>query len=215
MGVQPGTSAQELQAGQEIPDTPGVPADDKPLDVLRRRPDVIAAERHLAAANARIGQAMSDYYPKISFSGIVGFESDIPRDLIKSATFQPAGVAGLRWRLFDFGRVGAEVAQAKGATAEALAQYQEAVLRAAEDVEDAFTALVQLEAHRLELMNEVSALKRARDASQESYQAGVNPLTDVLDSDRQLLAARDELAQTRAGEARAAVGAYRALGGGW
>lgn len=215
MALQPGTSAEELQAAQDIPDAPGVPAEDKPLDVLRRRPDVIAAERHLAAANARIGQAMSDYYPKISFSGIVGFESDIPRDLIKSATFQPAGVAGLRWRLFDFGRVGAEVAQAKGATAEALAQYQETVLRAAEDVENAFTTLVQLEAHRQELLNEVSALQRARDASQESYQAGVSPLTDVLDSDRQLLAARDDLAQTRAGEARAAVGAYRALGGGW
>lgn len=215
LGVQPGSSAAELQAAHDIPDVPAVPTAGEPVDVLRRRPDVIAAERRLAAANARIGQALSEYYPKISLSGIVGYESEFPRDLIKSATFQPAGVAGLRWRLFDFGKVGAEVAQAKGANAEALADYREAVLHAAEDVEDAFTALVQLEAHEQELRNEVSALKRARDSSQEAYQAGVNGLTDVLDADRQLLTARDELAQTRAGAARAAVGAYRALGGGW
>ncbi len=215
LGVQPGSSAAELQAARDIPDAPGVPTGNQPVDVLRRRPDVIAAERRLAAANARIGQAVSEYYPKISISGIVGYESEFPRDLIKSATFQPEGVAGLRWRLFDFGKVGAEVAQAKGANAESLAEYQEAVLHAAEDVENAFTALVQLEAHEQELRMEVAALERARDSSQEAYQAGVNALTDVLDADRQLLAARDELVQTRAATARAAVGTYRALGGGW
>jgi outer membrane protein TolC len=117
--------------------------------------------------------------------------------------------------VFDFGKVSAEVAQAKGAHAEALARYQKAVLRAAEEVENAFTSLVQLEAHQQELLAEVAALKRARDASQEAYQAGVIALTDVLDADRQLLAAQDELAQTRADSGRAAVGAFRALGGGW
>ena len=96
-----------------------------------------------------------------------------------------------------------------------LARYQQAVLRAAEDVENAFTSLVQLEAHQQELLTEVAALKRARDASQEAYQGGVIALTDVLDADRQLLTAQDELAQTRADSARAAVGTFRALGGGW
>ena len=89
------------------------------------------------------------------------------------------------------------------------------MLRAAEDVENAFTSLVQLEAHQQELLTEVAALKRARDASQEAYQGGVIALTDVLDADRQLLTAQDELAQTRADSARAAVGTFRALGGGW
>jgi outer membrane protein TolC len=111
--------------------------------------------------------------------------------------------------------VSAEVAQAKGANAEALARYQRAVLRAAEEVENAFTSLVQLEAHNQELLTEVAALKRARDASQEAYQGGVTALTDVLDADRQLLTTQDELAQTHADAARAAVGAFRALGGGW
>ena len=131
------------------------------------------------------------------------------------SVFLTQGIAGLRWRVFDFGKVTLEVAQARGANAEALARYQQAALRAAEDVENAFTSLVQLEAHREELLTEVAALRRARDASQEAYQGGVIALTDVLDADRQLLTAQDELAQTRADSARAAVGTFRALGGGW
>ena len=215
LGVQPGTSAPELQTSRDIPSVPSVSANDRPLEVLRRRPDVIAAERRLAASNARIGQALADYYPKISLAGVLGYESSVPSDLFKAATFQPQGMAGLRWRVFDFGKVSAEVAQAKGAKAEALARYQQAVLRAAEEVENAFTSLVQLEAHQQELLTEVAALKRARDASQEAYQGGVIALTDVLDADRQLLTAQDELARTRADSARAAVGTFRALGGGW
>ena len=215
LGVQPGTSAPELRAPRDIPSVPGISANDEPLEVLRRRPDVIAAERRLAASNARIGQSVADYYPKISLAGVLGYESSVPGDLFKAATFQPQAIAGLRWRVFDFGKVSAEVAQAKGAKAEALARYQQAVLRAAEEIENAFTALVQLEAHNQELITEVAALKRARDASQDAYEGGVIALTDVLDADRQLLAAQDELAQTRADSARSAVSTFRALGGGW
>jgi len=215
LGRQPGTSGGELETPSDIPSVPSVPPNDGPLDVLRRRPDVLAAERHLAASHARIGQALADYYPKLSLAGLLGYESSRPSDLFKAATFQPQGVIGLRWRVFDFGKVSAEVAQTRGANAEAMARYQQAVLRAAEDVENAFTALVQLEVHQQELLTEVAALKRARDASLEAYQGGVSALTDVLDADRQLLAAQDELMQTRADSARAAVGTFRALGGGW
>jgi NodT family efflux transporter outer membrane factor (OMF) lipoprotein len=215
LGVQPGTSAPELKTPRDIPAVPSVSANDGPLEVLRRRPDVIAAERRLAASNARIGQALAGYYPKLSLAGVLGYESSSPNDLFKAATFQMQGIAGLRWRVFDFGKVSAEVAQARGADAEALARYQQTVLRAAEEVENAFTSLVQLEAHQQELFTEVAALKQARDASQEAYQGGVIALTDVLDADRQLLTAQDEFAQTRADSARAAVGTFRALGGGW
>ena len=215
LGQQPGTSAAELQAPQDIPAVPGIPAGDKPVEVLRRRPDVIAAERRLAASNARVGQAVAEYYPHLSLSGLLGYEASHPGDLFKTATFQPEAAAGLRWRVFDFGKVGAEVTQAKGSKAEALARYQQTVLHAAEDVENAFTSLVQLENHRQELHNEVAALTRARDSSQEAYQGGVIALTDVLDADRQLLVAQDQLAQTQADSGRAAVGAFRALGGGW
>jgi len=215
LGIQPGTMSAELDVATAIPAVPAVPANSPAGDLLRRRPDVIAAERTLAAANARIGVAVSDYYPKVSLSGLLGFESLSSGQLLKNASFQPQAAAGLRWRLFDFGKVDAEVDQAKGAEAEALAQYRLSVLRAAEDVENAFTTLVQTETHGQELTREVAALTRARDASQAAYERGVIPLTDVLDADRQLLTAQDALAQTRADAARAAVGSYRALGGGW
>lgn len=183
--------------------------------MLRRRPDIIAAERRLAASNERIGATISDYYPKVSLSGALGFDSISASKLFTASAFQPVGTGALRWRLFDFGKVDAEVRQARGANAEALALYRQAVLKAAEDVENAFTALSQTEARRQELQDEVASLTRARDLSERAYKAGAITLTDVLDADRQLLVARDELDSTRADSARAAVGTFRALGGGW
>ena len=118
-------------------------------------------------------------------------------------------------RLFDFGRVDAEVKQARGANAEALIQYRRSVLRATEDVEDAFSTLAQSESRRDEILREISSLQRAKTLSEQSYKAGVIPLTDVLDADRQLLVAKDNLASTRESAARAAIGSFRALGGGW
>jgi outer membrane protein TolC len=169
----------------------------------------------VAASNARIGQALAEYYPKLSLSGIVGSQAVAPAHLFEQQGFQPIGVVGLRWRLFDFGRVAAEVEGARGANAEALLQYRSSVLHAAEDVEDAFSLLVQSENRRNEILREIAELQRVRDLSEQSYTAGVIALTDVLDADRQLLAAKDELAVARESSARAAVGSYRALGGGW
>ncbi len=215
MGDQPGTHAAELAREAAIPAIPAIPHDDKPIDVLRRRPDVIAAERRLAASNARIGAALGEYYPKLSVAGLLGFESTDVDHLFRSATFQPQGIAGLRWRLFDFGKIDAEVRGARGANAEALAGFRQSILRAAEDVENAFLLLVQSEVRTRELMNEVAALERARDTAETAYRGGVISLTDVLDADRLLLGAQDELAKTRADTARAAVASFRALGGGW
>jgi NodT family efflux transporter outer membrane factor (OMF) lipoprotein len=215
MGAQPGTYAAELSEPSNIPDAPGIPPTQSAADLLHRRPDIIAAERRLAAANARIGVAISEYYPKVSLSALLGFEALSSSRLFDAASFQPQGAAGLRWRLFDFGRVDAEVAQANSVNAQALLQYRQTVLRAAEDVENAFLALAQLEEQSRELATEANALIRARDASQESYLGGASSLTDVLDADRQSLAAQDALARVRADTARAAVMSFRALGGGW
>lgn len=215
MGDQPGTRAGELAGEASIPAIPTIPLNDEPVDVLRRRPDVIAAERNLAASNARIGAALGQYYPKVSIAGLLGFESMDVDHLFRSATFQPQGIAGLRWRLFDFGKIAAEVAAARGAEVEALARFRQSILRAAQDVENAFMALVQLEARTRELVHEVAALERARDTAEAAYRGGIISLTDVLDADRLLLRAQDELAKTRADAARAAVGSFRALGGGW
>jgi NodT family efflux transporter outer membrane factor (OMF) lipoprotein len=215
MGAQPGTYAAELTPVADIPEVPEISGFGTPTDLLRRRPDIIAAERTVAASNARIGQALAEYYPKLSFSDIVGSQALAPGHLFEQQGFQPVSVVGLRWRLFDFGRVAAEVAEARGANAEALIQYRSSVLHAAEDVEDAFSLLVQSENRRNEIVREIGELQRVRDRSEESYAAGVIPLTDVLDADRQLLVAKDDLAVSRESAARAAVGSYRALGGGW
>ena len=214
MGAQPGTYAATLSDAAIIPSAPAIMGA-SPIDVLRRRPDVIAAERRLAATNARIGTAIAEYYPKLSIASLLGFESSSPGNLFRASTFQPQGVLGLRWRVFDFGRIDAQVAAARGAEAEAMALYRQSVLRAAEDVENAFTALVELEALTIELEQEVIALRRARDLSHAAYEAGIIPLTDVLDASRQKLAAEDALTQAQIDSARAVVSVFRALGGGW
>lgn len=213
MGVQSGTYAGELSAPAAVPTVPRITAQFS--DFLRRRPDVIAAERNLAAANAQIGASLAGwYYPEISLAGLLGYESLSASRLFKNATFQPAAIVGLRWRLFDFGRINAEVAQAGAATREALIRYRQVALRAAEDVENACVALVQYEAYSQDVTRQIDALTRVREDSQRAYQTGMIALTDVLDADRQLLVAESELPRAQADAARAAVRLFRSLGGG-
>jgi NodT family efflux transporter outer membrane factor (OMF) lipoprotein len=214
MGAQPGTYAAELAEPAAEASIPALAVTLKPEDLLRRRPDVIAAERRLAASNARIGVAIAEYYPKFSLSALLGFES-LSSATPSSASFQPLALVGLRWRLFDFGRVDAEVARAKGVNAEALAGYRQSMLRATEDVENALVMQTELDAERRELIREVDANVRARDSSEDAYKGGATSLAEVLEQDRQLLAARDQLARAQTGSGRAVVATFRALGGGW
>ncbi|MCL2872206.1 MAG: efflux transporter outer membrane subunit [Betaproteobacteria bacterium] len=214
MGAQPGTYAQELSAPALIPAVPKITTAPT-ADFLRRRPDVIAAERELAAANARIGAAVAEYYPSVSLSGLLGYESLTPAGLFHPSTFQPQGLLGLRWRLFDFGRIDAEVAQADAATREALLRYRQTVLRAAEDVENACVTLVQQETYSQDVIRQINALTQVYDDSETAYRFGMIALTDVLDADRQLLSAQSELPRAQTDAARAAVRLFRALGGGW
>jgi outer membrane protein TolC len=215
VGTQPGTYASRLGDVRDIPSVPAVPAEGTPTEMLRRRPDVIAAERRLAASSERIGAAVSDYYPKFSLSAVLGWDSLATGHLFTSQAAQATVSLGLRWRLFDFGKVDAEVAQAKGANAEALAMYRQSVLKAAEDVEDALTVLTQTQLRASQVQEQVDALVKARDLSEQAYRSGSITLTDVLDADSQLLSARDQLDASRVDATRAAVGVYRALGGGW
>nr|WP_295741867.1 TolC family protein [uncultured Acidocella sp.] len=215
LGRQPGSYARNLPAGPQPVALPSLPAGSTPQQMLQHRPDIIAAQARLQAANARIGVAVSQYYPKISISGLLGFESLDAGQLFTSAAFQPQAVAGLRWRLFEFGKIDDEVLQAKGGYAEALADYRGTVLKAAGDVENAFMALAQDESRQAELQNEVEALRRSRGSAQAAYSQGAIPLTDVLDADRQLLQAQDQLALNRADTAQDDVSLFRAMGGGW
>ncbi len=108
---------------------------------------------------------MSEYYPSFSLSGLLGFESLDTCKLFTSSACQPAAMAGIHWRLFDFGRIDAEVAQAKGAYREALLQYRQSMLKATEDVEDAIVAVSELEQQHGLLTKEVQAHQTARDAA--------------------------------------------------
>ena len=215
IGVQPGTTRPELTAAAPIPTPPAISTAGGPAALLRRRPDIIAAERTLAASNARIGVAVSEYYPKISLSGLLGTATTAAGGLFTGGATQANGVFGLRWRLFDFGRVDAEIKAAKGRNAEALAAYRLTVLRASQDVEDAFSTLVQQEARATALAQGETSLTRARGASFAAYKGGVASLIEVLDADRRLLETRDGAIQARAAASRGAVASFRALGGGW
>lgn len=215
VGDQPGINRVLLTAAAPIPAAPIPAGSAAPEDLLRRRPDVVAAERRLAASNARIGQAVADYYPHLSLSGLLGIASLGTSRLFTGGAVQASGGAGLHWRLFDFGRVDAEVAAARGGQAEALAAWRGAVLRAAEDVETALARLSETHVERAALERQVAALTLSRGQAQQAYTGGVIGLIDVTDADRELLAAADRLASVRGDEARAAVSAYRALGGGW
>jgi outer membrane protein TolC len=183
---------------------------------MRRRPDLIVAERRLAAANARIGVAISEYYPKFSLAGLLGSATAIGSgNLFTEPASQAQGVLGLRWRLFDFGRVDAQIAAARGQEAEALAAYRQAVLRAAEDVENAFSALVKRDTQVGILKKGEVSLTRARDNSLAAYKGGSVSLIEVLDADSNLLQVRDGKAQAQTEAARAVIASFRALGGGW
>jgi NodT family efflux transporter outer membrane factor (OMF) lipoprotein len=215
LGTQPGTHRAQLAPSAPIPIAPAIADAGGPAELLRRRPDLIVAERKLAASNARIGQALSEYYPKISLSGMLGTATTAAGGMFGGAANQAQGVFGLRWRLFDFGRVDAEIATARGRNAEALAAYRLSVLRASEDVEDAFSALLQREAQEHILAGGETSLAKARTASFTAYKGGVVSLIEVLDADNRLLATRDARAQAQTEAARAAIASFRALGGGW
>lgn len=213
----PGTHREELAANAGvIPVSPQIAFTGTPGDLLRRRPDLIVAERRLAASNARIGVAIAEYYPKLSLSGLIGSATSVSGgNLFTSGASQAAGVLGLRWRLFDFGRINAQIDLAKGQEAEALAAYRLAVLHAAEDVENAFSALVKREDQAGILAQGVDSLGRARATSFAAYQKGVVSLIEVLQADETLLRASDMRAQAQTESARAAVATFKALGGGW
>lgn len=216
LGSAPGTQRAALAGIRPIPAAPQIAAIGAPADLLRRRPDLIVAERRLAASHARIGAAMAEYYPKLSFSGLAGSATSLSSgQLFSSGASQSAAVLGLRWRLFDFGRIDAQIGQAKGQEAEALAAYRLAALRATEDVENAMSSLLRREDQASILRHGVDALGRARQASFAAYQRGVVSLIEVLQADDNLLRATDMQVQAQTESARASVALFKALGGGW
>lgn len=216
LGTPPGTHRAELLEPGDIPSPPTGIATGSPSDLLRRRPDLIVAERRLAASNARIGAAISEYYPKLSLSGLAGSATSVSSSsLFSGGASQAAGVLGLRWRLFDFARINAQIEQAKGQEAEMLAAYRLAALKATEDVENALSAFARRQEQVSVLTAGVDSLGRARAASFSAYQRGVVSLIEVLHADETLLRAREARVQAQMESARSAVATFKAMGGGW
>jgi NodT family efflux transporter outer membrane factor (OMF) lipoprotein len=214
LGAAPGTYAEELAASGVIAAAPRITAGGAPGDLLRRRPDLIVAERRLAAASARTGAQMAEYYPRLSLGALLGSAS-AGGALFASGSGQAAGVLGMRWRLFDFGRIGAQIEAAQGREAELLAAYRLAVLHATEDVENACSTLLGYEEQAGLLAQGATALERARAAALAAFQKGAISRHEVLQADAQLLRVDDARAQAQTAAVRAAVATYKALGGGW
>jgi NodT family efflux transporter outer membrane factor (OMF) lipoprotein len=216
LGSPPGTHRDALRASAPIPAVPAIGAMGSPADLLQRRPDLIAAERRVAAGNARIGAAMAEYYPHVSLGALLGSATSLSSGhLFGASANQGSAMLGVRWRLFDFGRIDAQIGQAKGREAEALAAYRLAVLHATEDVENAFSALANRAQQADVLVRGENALARSRASTFAGYQRGAGSLIDVLRADETLLQTADARAQAQTDVARAAVAAYKALGGGW
>lgn len=215
LGDPVGTHRQRLLAASAIPKAPLLADAGGPAELLRRRPDLIVAERRLAASNAAIGAAISEYYPKFSLSGMVGSSTTGYSGLFTSDANQGLAALGFRWRLFDFGRIDAQIAVSRGQNAEALAAYKLAVLQASGDVENAFAALARSEQQSEILAKGKTASQRARDAATAAYQNGTVSLIEVLAADAQLLILRDTEVSAQVESARAAVAIFKALGGGW
>lgn len=215
LGSQPGSHLDLLTPAMPLPAAPALAELGGPADLLRRRPDLVVAERRLAAANARIGVAVAEYYPKFSLGGLIGTATTGTSALFTSEANQASGVLGLRWRLFDFARIDAAIQASRGQQAEALAAYRLAALHASEDVENAIAARLRREAQLRTLSDGETALTRARFAAQAAYEGGMVSLLEVLDADTRLLAQRDAIAVAKLETARAAVASFKALGGGW
>ncbi len=205
----------ELDVPAPVPPVPPLVSVGLPADLLRRRPDIRRAERQLAAANARIGAAIADFYPKFSFTGDFGLDATKFEHLFDSSSRFFLIDPSVSWRLFDFGRTAAGVDQEKARHEQLLLAYQDAVLTALREVEDALVAYANEQDHRAALADAVASAKDSVAISTDQYKNGAIDFLQVLDAQRQLLSAQDELAQSDQTIATNLVALYKALGGGW
>ncbi|RKP45276.1 efflux transporter outer membrane subunit [Trinickia fusca] len=190
-----------------------------PSALLERRPDIAAAERAMAAANARVGLARSAFFPKLDITGAFGYESAGLGELFmwSSRTFLLGPFAGtaLSLPIFDGGRRKAQLTQAHAQYDEDVAQYRSQVLTAFREVEDSLSDLRLLDDQIHAQNDAVDAAKRAQHLSQTQYREGQISYLDVLDSERSVLAAERQASQLTGAQAESTVSLIRALGGGW
>ena len=214
-GRDPNALTDVLTPAKDLPGLPQITAVGDPGALLRRRPDIRVAERQLAASNARIGVAVGDLFPKVTFTGSFGYDAASLNGLGTSPSKAYSIGPSISWAAFDLGRVHAQVAGARARTDTALAQYEKTVLNALEETEN---ALVTHARTRDQLTHATDAAQSSAAAARLAhirYEGGIIDFLEVLDAERTQLETEDRMAQSRTDAATSLVAVYKALGGAW
>jgi NodT family efflux transporter outer membrane factor (OMF) lipoprotein len=215
LGQTPGTLTDRMSAKEPIPLTPPLVPVGLPSDLLQRRPDVQQSERQLAAATAQIGVAKADLFPKFSLTGLAGVQSVSAGNWFNYASRYWSAGPTVQWELFEAGSIVANVHVQNARQEQALNQYNETVLTALEDVENALTAYSREQVRRESLARSVDADRQALDLSTQLYKNGLVDFLRVLGSETALYAGQDALVQSDQTVSLNLVQLYKALGGGW
>ncbi len=215
LGRQPLEFAQELVEEKAIPALPPTVAIGIPAETLRRRPDIRLAERVVAAQTARIGVATADLYPKFQLAGTIGIESIDSGDLLDWGSRVWGIGPQASWNIFDAGAIRQNIAVQTARQEQALIQYQQTVLNAQEEVENALVAYAKEQRRSDFLEKATTAAQRAELLARDKYQAGLVAFNNVLDAQRSLLLLQNELNQSTGAATTNLVRLYKSLGGGW
>jgi outer membrane protein, multidrug efflux system len=214
-GQPPGAHQTLVETPAVVPAPPALSYTADPAALLRRRPDVRAAERRLEVASASIGITTAQLFPSVSLTGFVGLNAGRASDLSGAGALAYSVGPGLRWNLLDFGRTRARIEQADARAEGALAAYEGTVLQALHDAETALVNLNELQRQGQALLAAAEAARTAARLARIRYDAGATDLLAVLDAQRQVLGAEDQLAQSATATASAVVAVFKAFGGGW
>jgi len=214
-GNAPGALISELDAPARLPLLPDRLDPGTPGELLRRRPDVIAAEERLHGATARIGVATADLFPRFTLAGLIGSQAVDTSALFERDAETRLVALGVDWSFLDIGRVRTRIAATDADAAGALARYEQAVLLALEDTENSLVLLAHARVEDQHLERAATDSARAAQLARVRFDAGAADLLDVLDAERSQLQAQDAFADGRTRTATALVGLYRALAGGW
>jgi outer membrane protein, multidrug efflux system len=186
-----------------------------PETLLRRRPDVAAAEAQISAAAARVGVAKSSLFPRVVLGGNLGLNAGRIGDLIDAKSFVYNLGANLVWNLLDFGRVRAQIAASEARSEGALAAYEKTVLNALEETEGALASYSRTQQQADSLFKAAQSASKAAEIARARFGVGASDFFAALDAERELLAARDRLAQSQTAAATSLVGVYKAISGGF
>jgi outer membrane protein, multidrug efflux system len=212
LGSNPGDLDSELVAIPVRAWTAPLPIGDV-TTLLRHRPDVRIAERNLAAATARVGVATADLFPRVSFSGFIGFLTGNSVQLGSAGSRAWSVGPSISWTALDFGSAQAQLQVSKSDASSALVSYRQAVLLALEDFENACLNYGKQQARLASVMEQTEASRRAARLAEVQYREGGINFLVLLDAQRTLLEAEDAVAQAETGVNTGAVAVYKALGG--